>query len=430
LSDITDYWNTRILSWEDKRYGLKSVRRNSLQCRQAQALDFLLTLPKNSRVVEFGCGSGLLLEKRLEQSLDSEQRNTGFPFEKYVGIDVSPVAIERFRERLRTGPFLKFRLEERVSLICSSVEQTDFSGLDDADTVLSTGLIDWLNESELETLAAFSGRRRYFHTFSAKSPNPLRWIHVLYMQLLRRYYQTSLVSKYHAESEIVRLFAGPEPDAPIVRSFPGGSFGRIIESGVVDKAKLLDHFSRIAPDYRDRLSRFPWAVLRKIEVLAYRSWLRDSQASRVLNVGAGTEGILNDILPSAKIDTIDISPEMIGSARISGRSICGDFETHDFGKDKFDLVVLIGVLEFFENTRAALEKSRKLLSESGEMVVFAPLCGRLSGLYRNHHRSRGISIRLFKLDGFKTMLTSAGFEILETRVLPGWSVAVRCRLGQ
>lgn len=60
------------------------------------------------------------------------------------------------------------------------------------------------------------------------------------------------------------------------------------------------------------------------------------------------------------------------SYNTEGRNIAGDFETHDFGESKFNMIWMYHTLECFHDPISALAKSRNLLTEDGILFIASP----------------------------------------------------------
>ena len=97
-----DFWERKIIDWEIGRYGLSEKSEqtffekiadkssNSLRQRLQLASQYLAPFVDGKRVLEVGCGSGLLTPYLMNAGAKS-----------YLGIDIAPVAIKKAEERYK-----------------------------------------------------------------------------------------------------------------------------------------------------------------------------------------------------------------------------------------------------------------------------------------------------------------------------------------
>ena len=99
-TDAKDFWEKKIIGWEDGRYATTSKTRgiegladrasSSLRFRLKAATHLLAAQVIGKNVVEIGCGSALLAEKLIDLGAKN-----------YVGYDFADVAVSRGNERLK-----------------------------------------------------------------------------------------------------------------------------------------------------------------------------------------------------------------------------------------------------------------------------------------------------------------------------------------
>ena len=147
--DPKQFWEDKLLTWEQGRYGKPErplgllewiANRSSMSLRYRVAITPELLKPflAGKRVVELGCGSGLLAAKLIEYGAAS-----------YLGIDIAETAIRKARES-HGGR------DARIAFAVGGV--ADLQPLA-ADLVISLGLLDWLRDDEIANVFAKSGRR-------------------------------------------------------------------------------------------------------------------------------------------------------------------------------------------------------------------------------------------------------------------------------
>ncbi len=169
-----EYWNDHIEAWDASAYGqmgslpllerLATPFRGHLRDRRDYAVGAILrTAPR--AILELGCGTGELLA-----GLPAE-----LALERYVGVDVSRVAIEKARSRRYA-----VALASEPEFLVSSIDELDPAPYRDFDLVLGLGLTPYLNDDELEKLVALVEDRPFlfdYHASGASLQNLLHWVY-------------------------------------------------------------------------------------------------------------------------------------------------------------------------------------------------------------------------------------------------------------
>lgn len=211
-----DFWNARILGWEDSRYGSAAVAPTLLEgiaARAAASLRFRLhaTLAllaphvRGRRLVELGCGSGLLAQKLMALGAAG-----------YLGIDISPVAIARARERAAaaaSGADIRFA----VGAVADLEPQGDA-------LTFSLGLFDWLTAAEIDHVLAIGADGPYLHAVAERRWSVQQFVHRLYVHLSYGS-RTGLAPRYHVIAEIAAAVRRHHAQPPNVFRDPRMSFG-------------------------------------------------------------------------------------------------------------------------------------------------------------------------------------------------------------
>jgi SAM-dependent methyltransferase len=161
------------------------------------------------RVVELGCGSGLLAEPLVEAGAAS-----------YVGYDIARSAIESARERTRMA-----RGATRIRF-----EQGDVASLPplSADLVFSLGLFDWLTANEIDAVFAAGGASDYFHAIAEKRRSPSQYLHRLYVFLSYGHRTGAYVPRYFDVAFLEAVAARHNPRPMHVFRSPSLSFGAFV----------------------------------------------------------------------------------------------------------------------------------------------------------------------------------------------------------
>jgi SAM-dependent methyltransferase len=186
------FWDAKILRWEADRYGsapeswLERIAHrasDSVRFRMELAARLLTPHVRGRKVIEVGCGSGLLAGAVVEAGAAS-----------YTGFDISTVAIAAARERAASAGL------GRACFVVA--DAADLKNVD-ADVVVSLGLVDWLDDAALETLFAVAKGADVVHTFSERRASPAQWLHRLYVHLAYGRRTGAYIPRYHAASELV-----------------------------------------------------------------------------------------------------------------------------------------------------------------------------------------------------------------------------------
>jgi putative flippase GtrA/SAM-dependent methyltransferase len=192
-ADPRAFWDAKILGWEVSRYrgaagsdfveGLAGRASSSLRFRVDAAARLLAPHLAGRRVVELGCGSGLLAERLLALGAAS-----------YQGYDFSQAAIAQAKRRAAESP-----RGEAMSFAVAAVADLPPQG--DA-LVISLGLVDWLAPAELDHLFSLGRLGSCLHTFSERRRSAAQLIHRAYVQFSYGRKNGGYTPRYHQLAEI------------------------------------------------------------------------------------------------------------------------------------------------------------------------------------------------------------------------------------
>lgn len=201
MTDATDpktFWDNKILIWEESRYGARSRSwleslaghaSSSLRFRMEAAAALLVPHVKGRRVVELGCGSGLLAERLM-----------GLGAASYQGYDISEQAVAKANQRTAASAFA-----DTVAFKARPV--AELPDLGDA-LVFSLGLFDWLNPAEIGHVFAMGRQGSYFHAVAERRLSAQQLLHRLYVHLAYGHRTGGYVPQYQSVAEIARVTAG------------------------------------------------------------------------------------------------------------------------------------------------------------------------------------------------------------------------------
>lgn len=195
--DAKAFWDGKILGWERDRYGAEGAAGSALErvaSRASTSIRFRLAFAgawlaercAGRRVVELGCGSGLLAEDLIAARAAS-----------YRGFDIAPAAVEAAEARIRRAG-----LDGRAAFAQARIAALPRL---DADIVFSLGLLDWLDLDEIDHLFAVSGKAAFLHSISERRASIKQWLHKAYVHLAYGHRTGAYVPKYFAVDEIAAI---------------------------------------------------------------------------------------------------------------------------------------------------------------------------------------------------------------------------------
>ena len=195
--DPKTFWEEKIIGWEDGRYktatGKSSILERladqastSLRFRLEYARALLLPHVAGKKIVEIGCGSGFLTPDLISGGAES-----------YIGYDIAASALVRAKDIADEAG-----ISGEVEYVHSSLANINHI---DADIVFSLGLLDWLNDGELEKLFSISGQAQWLHAIAEKRFSASQWLHRLYVQLSYGYKSNGYIPRYYKHSDIEEI---------------------------------------------------------------------------------------------------------------------------------------------------------------------------------------------------------------------------------
>jgi len=213
--DSKQYWNDKIVDWEDSVRDPGDVSaverlaarfRRPLRVRSQRCLELLAPRVEGRHVVELGCGSGFFA---------MELHRRGSP-SRIDGFDFANQAVDRARQRAADAG-----LADRLVFGRGDVVRDTFPA---ADITIGLGLLDYLSLSQIRAL--FDGLRspQFLFTFAERTPTVLRQIHRVYM-----WSQRCPVHYYYSRAELAEAL-GQRWGELHFYSERGMSFGTIVHN--------------------------------------------------------------------------------------------------------------------------------------------------------------------------------------------------------
>jgi ubiquinone/menaquinone biosynthesis C-methylase UbiE len=128
----------------------------------------------------------------------------------------------------------------------------------------------------------------------------------------------------------------------------------------------------------DEMARFEdhhwWFVGKRLLVSALLGDRIERPGLRVLDVGCGTGGVLAHLKGRARTIGVDRSVQALRHTAKRGVAgvACADMDKLPFGAAEFDVVLMLDVLEHFEDDRAVVAAARRVLRPGGTLLVSVP----------------------------------------------------------
>lgn len=157
-----------------------------------------------------------------------------------------------------------------------------------------------------------------------------------------------------------------------------------------------------------------WKAWREASITARRLAQRAPAGSSVLDVGAGL-GCLVRQLGDLGYDACGIEPgrafQRFAQETLGANVVLGDWQSARFA-DRFDVIVMLHVIEHFRSPRRALLQARGMLAEGGKLLLTCPnLAGAFASRKRLFHTAH---IHNFTTSTLEALANSSGFQLLES----------------
>jgi SAM-dependent methyltransferase len=217
------YWDAKIRKWAGSSYtrdrgDMMSKLRTSIDARKEETKRLLREhLEPGYSLLDLGCGSGHFA---IEAVKDCGARQA-------VGLDFSAEAID-IAHRLRAEAGLTAEQAQfRVALTDDPWPATD--------VVTGLGLLDWLEEDQIDRLFSRLTNRRFIISFSEQDNSFDEIVHRFYL-VYRLKFLGNGVRAYHHRRQFILDLAHKYGLGPVeIESSPGMRFGRLLHNLSADK---------------------------------------------------------------------------------------------------------------------------------------------------------------------------------------------------
>jgi SAM-dependent methyltransferase len=175
-----------------------------------------------------------------------------------------------------------------------------------------------------------------------------------------------------------------------------------------------------------------WFVARRVILdTVIRTRIAPRIGARILEAGCGTGGNLAMLAVHGTVDALEYDSESLGVAASRGVGTVAAGALPDqigFGDNRYDLIVLLDVLEHVEQDRDSLAALRKRLADGGSLLLTVPAAPWLWSDHDvlHHHKRR------YTLDSLSAVARAAGLDVKEVGYFNSllFPVAVLARFAQ
>jgi ubiquinone/menaquinone biosynthesis C-methylase UbiE len=413
------FWDSKILGWEKDKYesrvtGLRHLFdvNRSLKTRMDLARSAIRAVGPGTTILELGCGSALLLPEIVHSKV-----------KRYVGVDISTVAIARARAHAE-----HYASRCSIEFLTGEAQAMD---LPEADLCFSLGLLDWLEPEEMSNLLRSINCRYYLHSYSRYEHSLRQALHRLYVYSMYGHKYRRYTPRYYTEQSIDEIFSECCGEPPAHFRSPRLSFGalayRLPSPNRLPQTEVLWHFDSVAKHYESRSRAGLWKHLRVRELEGVRRMIGSSPVDTAIDLGCGS-GYYSRLIKETgcrRLICVDFSRAMLEALNLDGcEKIEADIEKYR-GKKNVDIVVCAGALEFLEHPEEVFHNASVMLKPEGALVVLTPRECLAGHAYRAYHRLHSVGIRLFDLAVLDEWAQAAGLRLDHYEDVAPFSIVAR-----
>ena len=180
-----------------------------------------------------------------------------------------------------------------------------------------------------------------------------------------------------------------------------------------------------ARSYAQLYRRHWWWRAREEFILAEISRLKLPAAAQILDVGCGDGLFFDQLARFGRVDGVEISREVVASPRHQANVFICPFDASFDPAQRYDLVLMLDILEHLERPRQALERALGLLRPGGRVMITVPA---FRGLWTGHDELSGHRDR-YTRRRFSALAERAGMRIERTGYFFQWLFAAKLLVG-
>jgi 2-polyprenyl-3-methyl-5-hydroxy-6-metoxy-1,4-benzoquinol methylase len=387
------FWESSILNWEKLRYEsfLSNLFFSSLNYRKEYLAYVVDQFPKGSTVVEIGCGSGYLYQ------LLTNKGNI-----QYIGYDISYEAISLAKE--------KFKNEKSATWICDTID--NINNLQ-ADYVISAGLLDWISDDSIRRFLLNNRVPYQIHSFSQDKKSILNLVHKYFSSFISSKDKIPYKPRKFNLKKIQELFPN-FTDLKIItdKKLSFGAFVSTLPNNISDdfrSFKIYNYFNK----KQIELS-ITEKILKPIEVSIVKKSIENLENRKILEVGTGA-GLYSKWILDYKISSLTgLDPSVNANKYIHNPNFHFYKTTlENFKSDeKFDIIFVLGVLEFVNNLPIFFEKLLNLTHSNSIIYLLIPKPGLIKSFYNLFHSSKGVRLNSNIEEHLLTFLKENNYKIV------------------
>ncbi len=178
-----------------------------------------------------------------------------------------------------------------------------------------------------------------------------------------------------------------------------------------------------AEDYRDLYQRHWWWRSREQEILRQlEGELDHSSQNQILDVGCGDGLFFEQLQRFGQVTGIEGDPHTLTEDGPWREQIhCRLFDEGFAPDQRYDVILMLDILEHMPDPAAALTHARSLLKPDGRLIATVPA---FMALWTSHDDLNHHVIR-YDRRGFSKLISTSGFDTLRSKFLFHWTCPVK-----
>ena len=181
------------------------------------------------------------------------------------------------------------------------------------------------------------------------------------------------------------------------------------------KIHTKTHFSKLKNPYASKANWF-WKWIRNREKKLFLELIKNLNRELCLDLGAGSCEYSEILLHNGAKKSVCVdfsSPLMAGDTNSGIEKIIADVETYK-PKEKYDLILCLGILEFLDKPESFFLRISGFLKPQGKIIVLLPLSKVWSLGYSFLYLLKGVSIHPLTLKEMNPYAGQKGFRLHKT----------------